>query len=237
VSGPWKSFNARIEGDVGSYSIAAPWLLDNGTAYWVLQATCPSWVCAAQLGGKCFGTCGTIIRGETWEGPYKVLGTGACTLGEDHSMYVDKRGFHCITHRFSDPASSGDGPYASRYDGGHAFSVDGTDRSWYCADGRGGHSICNLQSPIAYNSTIVYRKDGVNVFGTRERPHVLFDGETPVALTTSVQHCQAPAVPDRCVPGDPHSCNGTNLGACSNSWPGYKDRAWTSVSPLRTSKP
>ena len=81
-----------------------------------------------------------------------------------------------------------------------------------------------------------YEADGVNRFGTRERPHVLFDGDTPVALTSSVQHCQAPSVPDNCVPGDPHSCNATNRGACANGWPGYKDRAWTSVTPLRTSK-
>ena len=41
--------------------------------------------------------------------PYKVWGTGACALGEDHSMYIDKRGFHCITHRFSNPHGP-DGP-------------------------------------------------------------------------------------------------------------------------------
>ena len=87
--------------------------------------------------GTCFGTCGTIIRGETWKGPYKLWGRGACALGEDHSMYIDKRGFHCISHRFSD-ANGPDGPYNSARDGGHAFSLDGTDRSWFCADGRGG---------------------------------------------------------------------------------------------------
>lgn len=58
-------------------------------------------------------------------------------------------------------------------------------------------------------------------FGTRERPHVLFDGSTPVALTNSVQHCQAPDVPDACVSGNPRSCNESNKG-CHNQWPGYQ---------------
>jgi hypothetical protein len=229
VFGPWAPVEAVIDDPV-SYSIAAPWFLDNGTAFWVLQSACPEWVCGSAT--PCPGTCGTIIRGETWEGPYRVVGRGACALGEDHSMYIDKRGFHCLTHRFSDPTLPA-GPYDSSHDGGHAFSLDGSDKSWFCADGKGGHEICNLQSPIAYNSTIVYAQDGVNKFGTRERPHILFDGGVPVALTTSVQHCQPPNVPDACVPGDPHSCNATNT-VCRNSWPGYKDRAWTAVTPLNT---
>ena len=30
------------------------------------------------------------------------MSRGACAIGEDHSiMYIDKRGFHCISHRFS----------------------------------------------------------------------------------------------------------------------------------------
>jgi hypothetical protein len=150
-------------------------------------------------------------------------------------MYMDKRGhFHCITHRFSN-VSLPAGPYDATKDGGHAFSVDGSDPNWYCIDGKGGHEYCNLDSPIAYNSTIIYQADGVNKFGTRERPHVLFDDGVPVALTTSVQHCQAPDIPDACT-SDPRSCNQTNR-PCANSWPGYKDRAFTSITPLRTKKP
>ena len=56
-----------------------------------------------------------------------------------------------------------------------------------------------------------------------------------VALTTSVQHCQAPEVPDACVLGDVHSCNASNRG-CHNQWPGYQDRSFTSIVPLRTTK-
>lgn len=222
----WMSVNADIEEPVG-FSIAAPWFLDNGTAFWVLQADCPSWM---QNGT---GTCGTIIRGETWQGPYEVIARGACSLGEDHSMYIDKRGhFHCLTHRFSDPSSPA-GVFDASRNGGHAFSVDGREHSWFCVDGKGDHGTCNLNSPIAYNSTVIYQADGVNRFGTRERPHIVFDHGEPVALATSVQHCQAPSVPDACEPNNPHSCNQSNL-LCHNAWPGYMDRSWTSLAPLRT---
>ena len=184
------------------------------------------------------------------------------------SADIDKRGFHCITHRFSkvgDPkcaepggctvfdgahlalslcdASSADADllplraaFAATRDGGHAFSEHGWNGTWFCADGKGGHAFCTPDQPPAYNATIVYEEGGVHKFGTRERPHVMFDGDTPVALTNSVQHCQAPDVPDACVPGNPHSCNESNTG-CHNQWPGYQDRSWTSITPLRTRKP
>jgi hypothetical protein len=226
-SGPWRAVYAEIEEPV-SFSIAAPWFLPNGTAFFVLQTGCPYAIDNP-------GTCGTVVRAESWEGPYRVVARGACSVGEDHSMYVDARGaFHCITHRFSN-ATLPAGPYDARYDGGHAFSADGAD-PWFCADGRGGHGECSIHSPIAYNSSVVYEQDGEHRFGTRERPHVLFDGGQPVALTTSVQHCQPPGVPDACVAGDPRSCNQSNV-PCKNNWPGYLDRAWTSVAPLRTAKP
>ena len=202
--------------------------MPNGTAFWVLQAACPS-----TMRDHASGTCGTILRGESWEGPYSVIARDACAIGEDHSLYIDARGFHCLTHRFSN-ASLPPGPFDAMKDGGHAFSLDGSDGSWFCADGKGGHGECRLTSPIAYNSTIVYAHNGVNKFGTRERPHILFDGSNPVALTTSVQHCQAPDVADACT-ADPRSCNQSNL-LCHNQWPGYMDRSWTSVVPLRTTK-
>eukprot|EP00936_MAST-01D_sp_MAST-1D-sp1_P002992 g2992.t1 len=225
--GPWEALAATIDEAV-SYSIAAPWFLPNGTAFWVLQAACPS-----TMRDHASGTCGTILRGESWEGPYSVIARDACAIGEDHSLYIDARGFHCLTHRFSN-ASLPPGPFDAMKDGGHAFSLDGSDGSWFCADGKGGHGECQLASPIAYNSTIVYAHNGVNKFGTRERPHILFDGSNPVALTTSVQHCQAPDVADACT-ADPRSCNQSNL-LCHNQWPGYMDRSWTSVVPLRTTK-
>ena len=176
-----------------------------------------------------------------------MLSRGACSIGEDHSMWIDTRGhFHCISHRFSVPgdpicneregtAEAGCSIYDATRDGGHAFSIDGRNDSWFCADGKGGHAYCTPDSPPAYNSTIVY-EDGTHKFGTRERPHVLFDRGVPIALTNSVQHCQAPSTPDRCIAGNSHSCNQSNLG-CANHWPGYQDRAWTSVTPLQTTKP
>ena len=101
------------------------------------------------------GSVGTIIRGETYQDPYTVMSRGACAIGEDHSMYIDKRGLHCISHRFSivgdptRPASQsmkghlppgGCTVFDATRDGGHAFSLHGWDDSWYCADGKGGHA-------------------------------------------------------------------------------------------------
>ena len=235
--GPFKPRVVQFEEKV-SYSIAAPWILPNGTAFWVLQAPCSKTVCpnisSPDGVAECGGTCGTIIRGETWEGPYAVVARGACSRGEDHSIYVDQKGhFHCVSHRFSN-ATFPAGPFDATKDGGHSFSVDGRD-PWYCADGKGGVEYCNLDSPIAYNATIIYEESGVNRFGTRERPHMLVEDGVPKALVTSVQHCQAPSIPDACTASDPQSCNISNH-LCHNNWPGYMDRAWTSVAPLRTTK-
>ena len=144
--------------------------------------------------------------------------------------YIDSRGFHCLTHRFSN-ASLPAGPYDPTRDGGHSFSPNGRD-PWFCVDGAGGHAYCNLSSPIAYNSTVIYNETGVNKFGSRERPHIVFDRGIPVALSTSLKHCQAPDVPDACT-SDPRSCNQSGA-LCHNPWPGYTDRSWTSIVPLRT---
>ena len=86
---------------------------------------------------------------------YTVMSRGACAIGEDHSiMYIDKRGFHCISHRVSivgdptRPASQsmkghlpgGCTVFDATRDGGHTFSLHGWNDSWYCADGKGGHA-------------------------------------------------------------------------------------------------
>ena len=94
-----------------------------------MQTNIPPWIAALNVGS---GSMGTILRSEHgFEGPYTVMATGACSIGEDHSMCtstksaepqfscscilrigvrilvvvlsadIDKRGFHCITHRFS----------------------------------------------------------------------------------------------------------------------------------------
>jgi len=204
-------------------------------------------------------------------------------------MYIDKRGFHCVTHRFTAPNTqpgegTEQGPFDNRFDGGHAFSLNGYDEgwaggapqsSWFCADGAGGHVLCNYSyvalfcrssaidmfpsvtaaidmsssrsSPVAYNSTIIYKDGVVRVYGTRERPHVQFDDAgNLVSLTNSVSHCMPSTVPDTCglstptVPG----CNHSNA-FCPNHWTrvggkplaGYRDRSFTSVTPLRTKKP
>lgn len=76
-------------------------------------------------------------------------------------MYIDKRGFHCISHRFSIPGDSicketgGCTIFDATRDGGHAFSLHGWNDTWYCADGKGGHAHCTPDQPPAYNATIV----------------------------------------------------------------------------------
>ena len=85
--------------------------------------------------------------------------------------------------------------------------------------------------PLSFAST----GGAVARFGTRERPHILLDDAgAPVALTTSVQHCQDPDVPDTCV-GDEKGCMHGKRTLCDDYWPGYHDRSFTTVTPLRTS--
>ena len=102
-----------------------------------------------------------VIRAKSWEGPYEVMSRTACSIGEDHSMYIDKRGFHCISHRFSIPRdpickeAGGCTIFDATRDGGHAFSAHGWNDTWYCADGKGGHAHCTPDQPPAYNATIV----------------------------------------------------------------------------------
>jgi hypothetical protein len=220
-AGPWRDVAATITGGA-SFSIAAPWIAKNGTTMWVLQTG--SWPADWPVSERA-ANIGLIIRASSWEGPYEVIARGACGPGEDPSIFVDKRGHvHCVYHRapFNETGK----------DGGHAFSLTGRD-PWFCVDGRGGHGRCTADSPPAYNTTIIYT-NGTAKFGTRERPHVQVDDEgNLIALTTSVKHCQDPSTPYFCIPGDPSSCNASNA-LCSNQWPGYHDRSWTSVVPLRT---
>merc|ERR1740130_1300199 len=224
-TGPWRRIAATITGGA-SFSIAAPWFAKNGTAWWVLQTgTWPADFPAADR----LGNIGMIIRADSWEGPYEVIARGACGPGEDPSIYVDKRGhMHCVYHRapFNETGK----------DGGHSFSVDGRD-PWFCVDGKGGHGRCTPDSLPAYNTTVVYSNGTDRIiakFGTRERPHVQTDDDgNLIALTTSLKHCQDPSTPYFCVAGDPSSCNASNA-LCSNQYPGYHDRSWTSIVPLRT---
>ena len=118
-AGPWRNFTAELIEPV-DYAIAAPWLLPNGTAFFVLQSLVypRSWPVEDHL-----AAIGIVVRAETWEGPFTVVARGACSPGEDHSMYFDRKGHaHCLSHR---------APFnATGSVGGHSFSVDGRD-PWY----------------------------------------------------------------------------------------------------------
>ena len=49
-----------------------------------VQTNIPPWIAALNVGA---GSMGTILRSEHgFEGPYTVMATGACSVGEDHSM-------------------------------------------------------------------------------------------------------------------------------------------------------
>lgn len=166
-AGPWTSFTAELTEPV-PYAIAAPLILPNGTAFFVLQSLQypRSWPINERI-----AAIGIIVRAETWEGPYTIVARGACSPGEDHSLYVDTKGhIHCLSHRA--PVN------ATLRDGGHSFSITGAD-PWFCVDGKGGHGRCTQHSPPAYNTTIVYAKGGQQAPALthtasctlRDRPH------------------------------------------------------------------
>ena len=176
---------------------------------------------------------GTVIRAETWRGPYTVVARGACGAGEDMYMYRDTRGhFHCIWHNTASWAGA-------HQEGGHSFSVDGGD-PWYCVDGKGSHGdaahgFCGPGTPVPYNTTLWHYSNHDSaassnpnptatgtamVMGTRERPHLLFaDDGSPLALVTATRYC-----------------NGSIPLCASDVPPGYSDRSFTSVAALRTAQ-
>lgn len=71
-AGPWRRVSATITGGA-SFSIAAPWFQKNGTAYWVLQTG--DWPASFPAADR-LANIGQIIRADSWEGPYEVI--GAC---------------------------------------------------------------------------------------------------------------------------------------------------------------
>jgi hypothetical protein len=80
-AGPWRAHTVPIP--VSGASLAAPWILPNGTTFWVLQTDKSP---ATWIPNGTQGSIGTVIRAESWEGPYTVMSRTACSIGEDHSM-------------------------------------------------------------------------------------------------------------------------------------------------------
>ena len=83
VDGPWNLTSAMIElgselnptGYKGTFSISAPWISPNGTTHIVLQTgEFPSWYPA----NLSVNNIGTVVRAETWKGPYTVVARGVC---------------------------------------------------------------------------------------------------------------------------------------------------------------
>ena len=77
-------------------------------------------------------------------------------------------GFHAIFHNM-EPQDD------ETYCGGHAFSVDGVN--W-------------IYAGVTYSNTVEFTDGTTFTFGSRERPHLIFDddGCTPVALTNGATY-------------------------------------------------
>lgn len=127
--------------------------------------------------------------------------------GEDPFLYIDHlENFHLLYHRMNDGQQTG----------GHAFSKTGKSKWTF--------------GPPAYDASVRYENPEVgNVwFASRERPHLVFetrenDGVREiVALTTGVKVCDF--------------ANSTVQDCNSNAWPGYNDKSYTSVQPVRNSR-
>jgi hypothetical protein len=205
--GPWMETTVEVR-NLSRFFLAAPLVLPNGTAFMVVETAPLS----------------TLLRAPSWRGPYDVVTRAACGGGEGASIWADKagRGLHCFYHRGG--GAQGMSFNDTSEDGGHSFSVDGVN--WYCArKGDGRHAACGKDSIPMYGSTIAFASGERIAYGTRERPHAITgeDGAL-VAVSSSLQLC-APLSTGWVRPG-PYS-------ACANQWPGFGDRTWTSILPVR----
>jgi len=146
--GPWKNYSASISGPWSNNP--APHIFPNGTVFVILNDD-----------GM------TMVRADSWRGPYNFYSSGACGGGEDPFLYLDKRGnFHCLYHR-----SPWNNPSIAI---GHAFSAD-EGKSW------------KVSSNAACGSTVEYEGGKTVVFGKRERPHLYFDKNgNPTHIITGV---------------------------------------------------
>lgn len=117
------------------------------------------------------------VRASNWSDPKSyhwdtapLFGDGPWGVGVDHPPPEDPfvwgpdvgGVFHALFH---DKSCSGCGS--------HGFSTDG--RVWQ-------------YTGIAYNATVIYDDGTVHTFAKRERPHLVFNGTEPIALTNGAMH-------------------------------------------------
>ena len=108
---------------------------------------------------------GSITFAEDWRRPstYKCIATPAFDgFGEDPNMWIDASDrYHILTHS---------------HGGRHFFSADA--RSWSAAP--------TGPSTQAYPLSANFTDGSAAPYGRRERPHLVLDGASPIALTSAV---------------------------------------------------
>mmetsp|Transcript_20302 Transcript_20302/g.24631 ORF Transcript_20302/g.24631 Transcript_20302/m.24631 type:complete len:438 (+) Transcript_20302:174-1487(+) len=107
--------------------------------------------------------------------------------GEDPSLWIDQNGhYHIISH------NGERGKTGTRGDcGRHMFSESGLAGTW-----RVPHTLKDDLGGCAYPRTNIPFEDGsIRSFYRRERPHLIFDNNIPVALSTAV--VDSPSLTDR----------------------------------------
>ena len=177
--GPWKVWPVELpKGHAGNNP--APWVHPNGTMYLLSVSNDMS-----------------LMRADTWKGPYTSVTTGACGGGEDPYLFTDENGnWHCLYHR---------APFNNlTVAGGHSFSENGYD--WHISE-----------APAYSGDYVTYTETGRHEVAKRERPRFLFDDAgAPIALLNGVVSRK---------PGANETYG--NFLAATNPFPGHYDRSHT----------
>jgi len=85
-----------------------------------------------------------------------------------------------------------------------------------------------------YGSTVAFEGGREIAYGTRERPHAITGADGAlVAVSSSLELC-APLSP---VGGPGAWSHPGPYAQCTNRWPGYNDRTWTSILPVAAARP
>lgn len=137
LDGPWSPL---VNNTLGFCNNPAPWVHSNGTIYIV-----------------CYRV---LYRADSIHGPWTKLSElyPSVHVGEDPDLYMDKRGFHIISHYYTEVARD---ECVDAVLSGHRFSEDGY--TWHESPGQ------------PYTSQIEMQDGRTITVSTRERPKLFFD--------------------------------------------------------------